>query len=88
MVSPSQVRGIGELNWRETLDDNAADVEDKGNRDWAGERPYLLLDVREEHDYLRGHLVTALHYPHARLNFVNFEVCQDDWTETIADCFT
>ena len=66
------------MDWRETIDDNAheeAEKKRKSQRDWASERPYLLLDVREEQDFLRGHLVTALHYPHSRLNLVNFEVC-------------
>ena len=76
----SQVRGIGELDWRETLDNNADEEAEKNGRcqrDWASERPYLLLDVREEQEFARGHLATALSYPHSRLNYVNFEVC--DW---------
>ena len=80
MGNTSQVRGIGELDWRETLDNNAdeeAEKNGKCQRDWASERPYLLLDVREEQEFARGHLATALSYPHSRLNYVNFEVC--DW---------
>ena len=67
------------MDWRDTLDGNAdeeAERKGKPQRDWASERPYLLLDVREEQDFARGHLVTAQHYPHSRLNYVNFEVCE------------
>jgi rhodanese-related sulfurtransferase len=73
------VRGIGEMDWRHTLNGSGCDDNDDNDaaaRDHAkvSDRSYLLLDVREEQDYLvRGHLVTAVSYPISKLNLVNFE---------------
>ncbi|KAK8379923.1 hypothetical protein O3P69_019742 [Scylla paramamosain] len=31
-------------------------------------RPYLIVDIRSSQDYQRGHLVTAISHPSARLS--------------------
>ena len=48
-----------------------------GSAETVLSRPYLLLDVRPEDSYERGHLATALPYPQSRLiRCMDFETRQ------------
>ncbi len=62
------VQGYGELDAMDSASVVAAENwEDAEDDEGADGRPYLLLDVRSEEEFDRGHLRTAQSYPQSRL---------------------
>ena len=67
----SLVEGTGELSL------SAGDAPAAPAPPSVDDQPYLLLDVRERAEYERGHIVTARHYPAARLaRTMNYETAE------------
>ena len=57
-VAPSVINGVGEMDKEE----------DGVKEDPSMSRPFLILDVRDQEEYSRSHLVYSQSYPHTRLN--------------------